>query len=233
MLTLAVTTSTSVMGVAVAGDGDVLAARVEPTERRHAERLLPLALEALAAAGVGLGDVERLAVDVGPGLFTGLRVGLATVGGLARALEVEVVTASSLFLLAAGAGGTGEVLSVIDARRGEVFAQPFDIGAGVVRPLGPAVVVDPAVPLATLTGGVSDRAFLRVVGDGAVRYGQRFEEAGCTVVDGSPSVHELARRADQLDRSPTRVPTPSYLREPDARIGAWTTRTATAGATRS
>lgn len=215
MLTLAVTTSTSVMGVAV-GAGEVVAQRVESTDRQHAERLLPLVAEVLADGGWRLQDVERIAVDVGPGLFTGLRVGLATVGGLARSLEVPVVTASSLFLVAAGAGVQGELLAVIDARRSEVFAQPFRVtGTDVVALADPAVLApDAAGPVA---GSLA-------VGDGAVRYRQHFTDAGAEVRSGAPDPVELLRRAGALPVSPTRVPAPSYLRAPDARIGAWATR---------
>lgn len=219
MLTLGLTTSTSVMAVAVGRGGQVLGEKVEPTDRRHAERLIPLALEVLAGAGCGLHDVGRLAIDIGPGLFTGLRVGLATVGGLARALDVGVVTATSLFLLAAGAGRQGDLFAVIDARRGEVFCQRFTVTGRRVESTGPADLLDPSGDLSALRA-------LPAVGDGAIRYRPQFEGAGCAVVEGSPSAAELVRRADELDLSPTRVPAACYLREPDARIGSWATRSA-------
>jgi tRNA threonylcarbamoyladenosine biosynthesis protein TsaB len=217
VLTLGITTSTPVMGVALARGGEVVAHRCEPAERRHAERLVPLVLDVLADAGRELGDVGRLAVDIGPGLFTGLRVGLATVGGLARGLDVGVVVAPSLVLLAAGAGVRGPLLAVIDARRGEVFAQPFLVGATAVTPAAEARVLDPAEAAGWAGGGPS-------VGDGAVRYRPVFAAAGVAVAAAHPSAAELARRADQWAPSPGRVPTPHYLRPPDARVGAWTTR---------
>lgn len=217
VLTLGITTSTSVMGVALADGARVVAHRVEPTDRRHAERLLPLVHEVLAEAGHRLPDVRRLAVDVGPGLFTGLRVGLATVGGLARGGEVRVVTASSLFLVAAGAQLEGELLAVIDARRSEVFVQRFRRTGDRVVALDEARVLDPLTDAAWLPA-------LPAVGDGAVRHRESFEAAGATVRPGDPSPIELVRRADDLPTSPTRIPSPCYLRDPDARIGTWSTR---------
>ena len=218
MLTLGVTTSTGVMGVAVGRGVEVIAERWEQTDRQHAERLLPLVHEVLDLAGARLGDVDRLAVDVGPGLFTGLRVGLATVGGLARALDVGVVTAQSLFLVAAGAGVDGEVLAVIDARRGEVFAQRFRVDARRVQALTPPRLADPA--------DLDPPPGLTVLGDGAVRYRDQLARAGAHVQPADPSAGELVRRAPELPPSSERVPAPCYLRPPDARIGAWTTRAA-------
>jgi tRNA threonylcarbamoyladenosine biosynthesis protein TsaB len=219
VLTLGITTSTSVMGVALAADGRLLAERVEPTDRRHAERLIPLVQEVLGSAGRRLDQVERLAADTGPGLFTGLRVGLATVGGLARALDVATVTASSLFLLAAGAGRQGDVLAVIDARRGEVFCQRFFVDGRRPVPVGRAVLIDPAAGLAAVAPSP-----VPALGDGATRYRHHFEAAGCQVVAADPSPAELVLRADELPVSPTRFPAACYLREPDARIGSWATR---------
>lgn len=215
MLTLGLTTSTGAMAVAVGRGADVVAERRELTDRQHAERLLPLIHEALDQAGQRLRDVERLAVDVGPGLFTGLRVGLATVGGLARALEVPVVTASSLFLVAAGSGLDGDLLAVIDARRGEVFAQPFRVSGTSVTALAPPRLLAPAE--------LDVAAGRPLVGDGAVRYRDQVPLGG-DVRPADPCAVELVRRAEDLPVSPHRVPAPCYLRAPDARIGAWTTR---------
>lgn len=216
VLTLGISTSTSVMGVAVGDGTDRVVERVEPTERRHAERLLPLVQEVLADGGWQLTDLDRIAVDIGPGLFTGLRVGLATVGGLSRSLGLPVATASSLLLVAAGSGLEGELLAVIDARRGEVFCQRFRIDGRSIEALGDAALVDPV--------HASDLPALPAVGDGAERYRAAFEGAGARVVAGHPAPAELVRRADDLPLSANRVPTPAYLRLPDARIGAWETR---------
>ncbi|MFZ1992569.1 MAG: tRNA (adenosine(37)-N6)-threonylcarbamoyltransferase complex dimerization subunit type 1 TsaB, partial [Solirubrobacteraceae bacterium] len=97
---------------------------------RHTTRLMALVVEVLAAARLDWADVDRIAVGVGPGTFTGLRIGVATAHALARAREIELVGVSTLHSLARGAsaGGAGRasshdaVMAVIDARRGEVFA---------------------------------------------------------------------------------------------------------------
>ena len=94
----------------------------EPGARpMHAARLLAAAEEALGAAGVGWEDVDRLAIGVGPGSFTGLRIGIATARALAQGRGLPLVGVSSLEALARGAAAP-LVLAVLDARRGEAFA---------------------------------------------------------------------------------------------------------------
>src|ERR1700684_3399861 len=93
----------------------------------HATELLAMTAQLLAEAGVAWSALDRIAVGVGPGTFTGLRVGIATARGLAQSLSVELVGVSSLSALAREATlEGGGVLAVIDARRGEVFVDPFD-----------------------------------------------------------------------------------------------------------
>lgn len=206
---LAVTSSTAVVGVAAASDDDgthlILAAEQVTTDRRHAEELTPMVASALAAAGWTVSDVDVFAVDVGPGRFTGLRVGLATVRALALAIGAPVVGVSSLELLAAEEAGA--VAAVIDARRNEVFQQRFVDGLAV----GPASV-GPATEMVSLLvdGDV-------VVGDGADRYvevyGGSTHQPGC-----EPQAATLARVA--FDRSPVPGPEvqPLYLRDADVQI---------------
>lgn len=127
---LAVTSSTSVVGVAVGLAGapaDAVVWRQSVTDRRHAEELTPLIERTLADAGCRLADIDCLVVDAGPGRFTGLRVGLATVRTLALVLDRPVVALTSLEILA-GAELERPLLAVIDARRGEVFQQRFEAG---------------------------------------------------------------------------------------------------------
>ncbi|MGF1596100.1 MAG: tRNA (adenosine(37)-N6)-threonylcarbamoyltransferase complex dimerization subunit type 1 TsaB [Acidimicrobiales bacterium] len=218
MLSLAVTSSTSVVGVAVAriegadGDGGLavggLVAHEVATDRRHAEELTPLLVLTLAEAGVAMGDIERLVVDVGPGRFTGLRVGLATVRTLALALDVEVVGVTSLEILAA-AVVERPVVAVVDARRAEVFQQRFDDGG----PVGPPVVGPPAELAAAAAGAV-------VVGDGADRY---LEIYGPAVVTGrNPSAATMLRLAADRPSRPGHRIEPCYLRDPDVHINVKT-----------
>ncbi|HSD76597.1 MAG TPA: tRNA (adenosine(37)-N6)-threonylcarbamoyltransferase complex dimerization subunit type 1 TsaB, partial [Solirubrobacteraceae bacterium] len=117
-------TAHTVVAVLAEGRGPVELRHVPgPGERPgHATRLLPLARRALAAAGLRFGDVDRLAVGVGPGTFTGLRIGVATGRALAQAGGAAVVPVSTLRALAAAAGHDGPVLAALDARRGEAFA---------------------------------------------------------------------------------------------------------------
>jgi len=135
---LAVTSSTAVVGVAAASSVDggpvqVVASEQITTDRRHAEELTPMIASVLADAGWSVGGVDAFAVDIGPGRFTGLRVGLATVRSLALAVDAPVVGITSLELLAAE--HPGAVTAVVDARRSEVFQQRFVDGVAAGQAL--------------------------------------------------------------------------------------------------
>ncbi|MEM7325614.1 MAG: tRNA (adenosine(37)-N6)-threonylcarbamoyltransferase complex dimerization subunit type 1 TsaB [Actinomycetota bacterium] len=211
-VTLAVTSSTGVMSIAL-GRGVADAVEIDvPTERRHAEEMSPRLQEALARAGMAFGDVERLAVDVGPGRFTGLRVGLATVRALAYALDLPVVGLSSLQILAAGAlSDTGEwpdepVTAVIDARRAEVFQQTFVGGEPVA---GPAVG-QPEELNASAAG--------LVLGDGADRYAEHYDRSGLHHRrDRNPRAASMLVLAGTSAGVTGTAITPLYLRDPDAK----------------
>lgn len=182
-----------------------------PGERpNHAGRLLVLIEEALVATGAGWDQVERIAVGVGPGGFTGLRLGIATARGLAQARDLPLVGVSSLEALAAGAADEahGAVIAVIDARRGEVFAAP----PGAFGP----VALEPAALAARIEPGSL------AVGDGAVRFREQFERAGAVVpVDGSELHRVSALQVCRLGAAPEPgnrdALLPDYRREPDAK----------------
>ena len=214
VLGLDTATPSTVAGVLV--DDAVFEVRDDPApgaRPAHAARLLGAADEALAAAGVGWEDVERLAVGVGPGSFTGLRIGIATARALAQGRGLPVVAVSTLEALARGADGP-LVLAAIDARRGEAFAAAWSAGQVLLAPsaLAPDALAERvrAMPAAPLT-----------VGDGAVRFRDSLEAAGALVPPDSDGVHRL--RAEQVCRLGAQGrPTdrdallPDYLREPDA-----------------
>ena len=109
-------------------------------DRRASEELLPAVARALAQAGLRLADIDRVAVCSGPGSFTGVRVGLATAWGFGRALGVDVEAVSTLEAMAEGARGLGadRALAVLDAGRGEVIAERFDLTSPRARSLGAA-----------------------------------------------------------------------------------------------
>jgi tRNA threonylcarbamoyladenosine biosynthesis protein TsaB len=149
---LAIETATDAVGVAVLGDGGAVE-RVHLGGRQHAERLVPMIEEACAAAGTPLSAVDVVAVDVGPGLFTGLRVGVATAKALAQARAIGVVGVGSLDALASAAAGfvlgdgdspVETVAAVVDARRGEVFAAAYDLAPARAR--GPSGGADTSGP---------------------------------------------------------------------------------------
>jgi tRNA threonylcarbamoyladenosine biosynthesis protein TsaB len=222
---LGLDTATAATAVAVwAPDGPAIERRDDPAPGQrpaHGSRLLPLIEEALA--GTGWDAVERIAVGVGPGGFTGLRLGIATARALAQARDLPLVGVSSLAALAAGAGDEGSeatVVAVIDARRGEVFAA----AAGWFEP----AAIAPADLAARLEsrGAAPDEPrgagpALMAVGDGAVRFRAELERAGAAVPgDGSPlhrvsalQVCRLGAAGDPADRDAL---LPDYRREPDA-----------------
>jgi tRNA threonylcarbamoyl adenosine modification protein YeaZ len=126
---LAIATATSQVGVALGGADGPMASLQVRRGRQHAEVLAP-AIETISRlAGIGTQQISRVAVDIGPGLFTGLRVGVATAKALAAGLDVPIVGCSSLELLAYPHRRQAKtVASVIDAKRGEIFWALFRPG---------------------------------------------------------------------------------------------------------
>jgi tRNA threonylcarbamoyladenosine biosynthesis protein TsaB len=228
VLVLAVETATDSAGVALADESGLLAMETTDRGRHHAEAVAPFIASACRRAGVGLGDVDVLAVDVGPGLFTGLRVGIATVKALALALGRPVAGATSLEILATSVAVTGDaegalVVPVVDARRGEVFWAAFEADATTVTQVGRDAIGAPE-SLADALGALGRPCVL--TGDGALRY-----EAVLAPMPGArlaadalahPPVDVLAamglRRGARGELVGGGDVTAHYLRDADARI---------------
>jgi tRNA threonylcarbamoyladenosine biosynthesis protein TsaB len=175
-------------------------------ERGHQERLAPMAAEVLAGARLGFSDLTKIAVTVGPGSFTGLRVGLAFAKGLQLATDAPLAGIGTLAALAASVGAAGQCAGVIDARRGMVYLQAFADG----RPLGEAEAVaaaDAPGRLAAIAPGL-----WRVAGPGAkllpaANNVDPIELAAPTLT----ALGELAASAEAANEV-----RPIYLRAPDA-----------------
>jgi len=245
VIVLAIETATELVGAAVADEHGTRAAVWATGRRRHAETLAPALAAVLELAGASLHQVTAVAVDVGPGLFTGLRVGVATAKALAQGTGVGLVGVPSLEVLAHAAfegGWPGTVVAVVDARRGEVFAAFYDrpgaedasaaTGAGGEGPR-------PALPprryrpdeLAAELAARGGRPLL-AVGDGARRHRALLAGVeGVTVAGpalGEPPPASLAVLATcrlaggEAAVAPAAVE-PLYLRDADVRIG-WARR---------
>ncbi len=234
MIVLGLDTATTATAVALRlGDETVLERRDDPAPGAHpghATRLLAMAAEVLGEAGVSWGQIERIAVGLGPGTFTGLRVGVATARGLAHSRGIELVGVSSLRALALGAlavpGGPELVLAVIDARRQQVFAAAYERGpAGLPRELTPAAALAPE-RLAELVAGTRERgAGSRVlVGDGAVRYRELLTAVGLQPAADDSPLHILSGEAICVLGTSSAVhpgaggALPDYVRRPDAEL---------------
>ncbi len=165
MLSLCIETASSAVSVAIGDEHRVLASAAVHEGRRHAETLIPAADALLRFLQRDRRELTHIGVDVGPGLFTGLRVGVATAKGLALALGLPVAPFTSLELLAAAAGEvgvTGRVITVLDARRSELYAAAFELG-----PDGDRVVVAPFVaPAREVAERCAPLAGSTLVGDG-------------------------------------------------------------------
>jgi len=237
---VAIETATETVGVAVRTPDGLQAEFALTGRRRHVETLTPALDHLLAQLDLTPRDLSLVAVDVGPGLFTGLRVGVAAAKGLGQALGVGVVGVSSLDVLAAAAraaGHRGPVLACVDARRGEVFAAVY--GSAVHGP-GASGVADADGDTAPVLGpglfapgdlvdalGRTQGGPLMAVGDGAQRYaGELVGVPGLIVAApalGFPpptSLLDLALARVAAGESPADPAgvVPRYLREADARI---------------
>ena len=174
MIVLGIETATSQVGCALGGHEGVLASFHAARGRRHAEILTPAIAFICEQAEIDLREVGVVAVDVGPGLFTGLRVGVATAKALAQALRVPMVGLSSLDLLAYRQRGTRRLIAaVIDARRGEVFSALYRKVPGGLQRVSEAVVTRAEEVAADLDARGEE---CLLVGDGAVRYAALFSD---------------------------------------------------------
>jgi len=170
-----------------------------------------LTREVAAEAGIAFTDLTRIAVTIGPGSFTGLRVGLAFAKGLATALSIPCIGINTLEALAAGVGGRDLVAAVLDARMGQVYLQIFDGGVALMAPdaldLGSA-----AARLAELHGGQG----VTLIGSGAPLLADTL--TGATILTPvSPDPVAIARLAAARP-APSHSPRPLYLRAPYATL---------------
>ncbi len=222
-LVLSVDTATETLAVALLRDGQVLGRRrVDQSLGSQARDLLPLIADLLAADGAVLADVAGWVVSRGPGSFTGIRIGLATVRALAWARGTPVLGACTLDALAFGAGLPEGALALVllDARKAEVYAAAYRGGPEGPVPLGPPRLLKPADVGALLPPG--DAAVL-LVGRGARRYRDALEAALAgrvvTLPDEAldlPDAGWLALAAG-LRPGPADDPLdPLYLRKPEA-----------------
>jgi tRNA threonylcarbamoyladenosine biosynthesis protein TsaB len=168
VIILALDTTTKEGSIAVVHDGIVRVEYVGDGSVTHAQRLPRDVSAVLTGAGVSLREVDLLAVASGPGSFTGLRIGIATIQGLAMAHDLRVVPVSALEALARAAVNPRNMVAAwMDAQRGEVFASLYSAdGRDLLRP---AVSAPPATVLKTWSDTVDLRG-VTFIGDGAIRH---------------------------------------------------------------
>jgi tRNA threonylcarbamoyladenosine biosynthesis protein TsaB len=227
MLILGIETATEQVGVAVGGHEGVIATFEVTRGRRHAEILTPAIEFVLRQADIEIDELGCIAVDVGPGLFTGMRVGLAAAKALAQGLRLPMIGITSLDLLAFSCRHTDRlVVPVIDARKGEVFwAMYRQVPGGVQRLVAPTVgSVDDLV--ADLLARSQETL---CVGDGAARYRDEIRDGFRCEISGpahpSPGAlvdlaHARALREEWVRPNDIEA---VYLRAPDAQIN-WSVR---------
>lgn len=229
MLILGIESATAQVGVAVGGHEGVLASAHSACDRRHAENLTPQIEFVSRQAGVALTDIAVVAVDIGPGLFTGLRVGITAAMAVAHGLGVPMIGVSSLDLGAfAAAQSRRLIMPCYDARRGEVFTASYRAVPGGVQRVAEPSVSTPDELAAELLA-VSEDVLL--LGDGAQRYREIFKAMGHVEFAGTSLDYPSARSLVELAHpkamreefvQPHEIE-PLYIRLPDAEIN-WKTR---------
>lgn len=224
---LGIETATQQVSVALGGHEGVIGLLEIARGRRHAETLVPAIDFLCAQADIGLDEIGLVAVDVGPGLFTGMRVGLATAKALAQALRVPMIGISSLDLLAFPHRRSDRVVvPVVDARKGEVFYAMYRQVPGGLQQVAPPQ----AAPVDELVADLLARSQDTLcVGDGALRYRNEIRDGfHCEFADeahpsAAPLVQLAHAKALREEWSNPSEIQPLYLRPPDAEIN-WAVR---------
>jgi tRNA threonylcarbamoyladenosine biosynthesis protein TsaB len=220
---LGVDTSTAATAVCVArSDGTAFEHVPEPSALTgapgHARELMPAVWAKLDEAGIGFSDLDAVAVGVGPGAFTGLRIGIATARAIAGSHGLELRKVSSLAALAEGIGSDAR-LPLIDARRGELFCR-LDVAG---RTIWPDFLASPQALLERLrTRPPDDGGRPLAAGDGSLRFRQILEDGGVDVAPDGSDAHvvralHVCRLAAEAAASPPETVLPVYLRDPDAK----------------
>ncbi len=218
-LTLAIDTATADTVAGIGRGAELLGERrISPAADgmpRHGPALLVAVQEVVDGAG-GWDRVERIAVGIGPGSFTGIRIGVATARALAQARALPIAGVETTATLAAGipAEPGRARLAVVDARRGEVFVALLHPAEPIA---GAPLVLAPEAVAATSQGARGSLA----AGDGAVRFRNELEAAGIGVLADEHPAHRLSARhvcaiSDSVAAGPPEDVRPLYLRRPDA-----------------
>ena len=224
VLVLGIDTATTRVSVAIASGGEVLGSVSLAGGRRHAEQLAPAIRYVCAELDVSLDQLAAVAVDVGPGLFTGLRVGVTTAKVMAQALRVPIVGVPSLDLLAYPLRYSNRlVVAVLDARRREVFSASYRPVPGGLQRVTDYAVRTPTDLVAELESGTDE---LLLAGDGVAVHGEEFSRLDHAELAGTdhawPSATTLVELATaRVEREEFQQPgdlRPLYLRTSDAEI---------------
>lgn len=211
---LGIDTTTVVATAAVVEDGRLLAEVVLGVQRNHAERILPAIDLVLRESGKALEQITRIAVSVGPGSFTGQRIGLSLAKGLAEGLGIQLVPISTLRVLAEQLSMfTGIVIPLLDAQRGQYYCAVFRASVGGLEQL----VMDQALDFAALTdllGSFSEP--IRVTGEAASQVAATLNLELASPALRVPRASTLAHIAEHMDSVDPRLVVPNYIRPSSA-----------------
>jgi tRNA threonylcarbamoyladenosine biosynthesis protein TsaB len=191
---LAIDTATLVSSVALATVDNVLAEITLQTKKTHSELLMPHIAKLLDMAQVAKSDLKGVAVSIGPGSFTGLRIGLSTAKTLAYALQIPVVGVPTLAAMAYGCPVPGVILApMLDAQKGNVYQALFEWHQGELKEIQPAIVIEVTAALESLSQ--QERPVI-VMGESAVMYRDKIEQIGKNLILAAP--HVVIQRASSV-----------------------------------
>ncbi len=224
MKVLGMDTALGACSAAIEIDGDVIAFRAALLVRGHAETIMGQVREVCEEAHLDVADLDRLGVTIGPGTFTGQRVGLAAARAMVLGTDVRLIGVTTCQTVAAGVEGAGpkdHIFAVFDARRGEVYVQGFD---SQLKAITPPEVLDLPAAVARIVGAAPQGGRVLVVGSGAALVLVDLEGAGIRIeTTDAPDQPDARHVAWLAGRAPAprrgdKVPAPLYLRAPDAKL---------------